>query len=451
MKKEIRNLCPSNNRHSVPLKHPFRPMILIIAGLLLAFSPLSAQFEETDTLDHLANSNKIYKTNIKTILFHREGWDLSPPLIKFNSGEQLRLSFDDLDADGKEYMFTIIHCNADWKPSKLEKYEYIDGYEEDYIYEFRYSANTIVSYTHYDLLFPTQDLRPEIPGNYVLKVYVEHEDSIYFTRRFMVLDQKVDIEGKVKQATRLEDKKYKQEVDFQILSPNYNISTPYRDLTVVILQNGRWDNAISNLKPKMVVAGKLDYNYDFENVFDGGNEFRSIDIKSLNYYTENIDKIDYDHSGYHVFIRPDERRTFSVYKSDDDINGQVKIKTEDQDDTEIRSEYVNVHFYLAYDVPILDADLFLNGALTGWNLDDDSKMAYDYAKKGYVLTLLLKQGYYDYQYILKYHDQEDGDVSFIEGNHWETRNEYTILVYNREQGTYYDRLVGLIHLNAFED
>ena len=451
MKKEIRNRCSSNNRHAAPLKHPFRPMILVIAGLLLALSPLSAQFEETDTLDHLANSNKIYKANIKTILFHREGWDLSPPLIKFNSGEQLRLSFDDLDADGKEYMFTIIHCNADWKPSRLEKYEYIEGYEEDYIYEFRYSANTIVSYTHYDLLFPTQDLRPEIPGNYVLTVYVEHKDSVYFTRRFMVLDQKVDVDGRVKQATRIEDKKYKQEVDFQILSPNYNISTPYRDLTVVILQNGRWDNAISDLKPKMVVAGKLDYNYDFENVFDGGNEFRSIDIKSLNYYTENIDKIDYDNSGYHVFIRPDERRTFSVYKSDDDINGQVKIKTEDQDDTEIRSEYVHVHFYLAYDVPILDADLFLNGALTDWNLDDDSKMSYDYAKKGYVLTLLLKQGYYDYQYILKYHDQETGDVSFIEGNHWETRNEYTILVYNREQGTYYDSLIGLIHLNAFED
>jgi hypothetical protein len=412
---------------------------------------LAAQFEVADTIDFIGNSNRIYRSNIKTVLLHRNGWDLSPPLIKFNSGEQLKLSFDDLDADGKEYTFTIIHCNADWKPSNLEKYEYIDGYEEDYIYDFRFSANTIVSYTHYELLFPTQDLKPAIPGNYIMKVFVEHEDSTCFTRRFMVLDQKVDIEGKVKQATRLEDSKYKQEVDFEVLSPHYNIANPYRDLTVVVQQNGRWDNAISNLKPRMVVSGKLDYNHDFENVFDGGNEFRSLDIKSLNYYTENIDKIDYDQNGYHVFIRPDERRTFKVYKSDDDINGQLKIKTEDQDGSETRSEYVQVHFFLSYAVPLMDADIFLNGALTDWNLSENSKMTYDFTKKGYLLTLLLKQGYYDYQYVMRQHGQVAGDVSFIEGNHWETRNEYTILIYNREQGTYYDRLIGVTHINSFED
>jgi len=417
----------------------------------LSIQPVSAQFEEPDMIDYIEYSNKIFRPNIKTVLLHREGWDLSPPLMKFNSGEQLRLSFDDLEADGKEYSFTIIHCNADWKPSKLEKYEYIDGYEEDYIYNFQYSTNTIVSYTHYELLFPTQDLKPEISGNYILKVFYEHEDSIYFTRKFMIMDQKVSIEGRVKQATNISDRNYKQEVDFKILSPDYNITNPYRNLKVVIRQNDRWDNAIWDLKPKMVVTGTLDYNYDFENVFDGGNEFRSIDFKSLTYYTENIDKIDYDHSGYHVFARPDERRTFKVYKTEDDINGQLKIKTEDQDDSEIRSEYVNVHFYLPYDAPLLDADLFINGALTDWTLNEDSKMAYDYKKGGYTKTMLLKQGYYNYQYVMRYHNSTIGDVSFIEGNHWETRNQYTISVYNREQGDYYDRLIGVTFINSFEE
>lgn len=425
--------------------------ILITACGFFLISTLSAQFEETDTVDYLDYSNKIFRTNIKTVLFHRQGWDLSPALIKYNSGETLRLAFDDLDADGKEYSFTIIHCDAAWKPSKLETHEYIDGYTEDYIYDFRFSANTIVPYTHYELIFPTTDLRPEIPGNYMLKVYLETEDSVFFTRRFMVLDQKVDIEAGVRQATLLEDKKYKQEVDFQILNPTYNITNPYRDLTVVIQQNGRWDNAITGLKPKMVITGKLDYNYDYENVFDGGNEFRSVDIKSLNYYTENIDKIDYDFSGYHVFVKPDQRRTFKVYKSDDDINGQMKIKTEDQEDTDTRAEYVNVHFYLPYDVPLQDADIYLNGALTDWNLNEGNKLTYDFSKRGYLLTLLLKQGYYNYQYVMKYRDEKKGDVSFIEGNHWETRNEYTILVYNRELGTYFDRLIGVTHINAFEE
>lgn len=439
-------LNPRLYNHSFPLISLLLSVFFSIICLNLA-----AQFDDPDTINYRDYSNKIFRENIKTVLFHREGWELSPPLMKINSGEKLSLSFDDLDADGKEYSFTIVHCNADWKPSKLEKHEYIEGYEEDYIYEFRYSANTIVPYTHYELTFPTQDLQPEISGNYIFKVFFEDEDSVYFTRRFMVLDQKVDIKGRVKQATSLNDRKYKQEVDFEILSPSYTIANPYRDLTVVIQQNGRWDNAISNLKPRMVVTGKLDYNHDFDNVFDGGNEFRTIDIKSLNYYSENIDKIDYDHSGYHIFVRPDERRTFKVYKSDDDINGQMKIKTEDQVDTETRSEYVHVHFYLPYDVPLLDADLYLNGALTDWSLNEKNKMTYDFSKKGYVLNLLLKQGYYNYQYVMKYHDQETGDVSFIEGNHWETRNEYTILVYNREHGDYYDRLVGVTHINSFEE
>ncbi len=425
--------------------------LLLPVLFLLACTSSEAQFSGTDTVNYLNWSNKVFRPNIKTVLLHREGWELSPPLMEFNSGEKLRLSFDDLEAAGKEYTFTIIHCNADWTPSHLKKHEYIDGYEEDFIYDFRYSANTIVSYAHYELLFPTQDLKPELPGNYILVVYDEHPDSICFTRRFMVFDQRVDIRGRVKQATDIEQRNYRQEVDFEILSPDYTIYNPYRDLTVVVQQNGRWDNAVTDLKPRMVVAGKLDFNYDRENVFDGGNEFRSVDIKSLNYYTGNIDKIDYDRSGYHVFVKPDERRTFKVYKSDDDINGQAKIRTEDQEGTETRAEYVNVHFYLAYDVPLIDADIYLNGALTDWRLDDDSRMSYDFAKKGFLKTMLLKQGYYDYQYVMRYHGEERGDVSFIEGNHWETRNEYTILVYHREQGTFFDRLVGVTHILSFEE
>lgn len=425
-------------------------LLLPVVLLFFSFPDIAvAQFNNPDTIDYLEFSNKVFKPNIKTVMLHRDGWDLSPPLMKFESGEKLLLSFDDLEADGKEYSFTIIHCNASWEPSRLQKYEYIDGYKEDYIYEFQYSTNTIVSYTHYELLFPTNDLKPTIPGNYILKVFYEDPDSVYFTRRFMIVDQKVSIEGRVKQASNISIRNYNQEVDFKILAPDYTIHSPYRDLKVVILQNGRWDNALTELKPKMVVSGTLDYNYDFENVFEGGNEFRSVDFKSLNYYTENIDKINYDHTGYHIFVRPEERRTFKVYKSLNDINGQFKIKTEDQDDSETRSEYAYVHFYLPYDAPLLDADIFINGAITSWILDENSKMTYEFKRKGYTKTLTLKQGYYDYQYVMKYHNKKEGEAGFIEGNHWETSNEYTILVYNREHGDQFDRLIGVTHLNSF--
>jgi hypothetical protein len=422
-------------------------LILNIAFLLLSNGLLSQQ---NDSINYFQEGNRILKENIKTVLLHRDGWDLSPALLKFDTDEKLKLSFDDLEADGKEYMYTIVHCDASWQPSALEQYEYIDGYYEDYIYEFQYSLNTIVSYTHYELLFPTVDLKPKLSGNYILKVFVENIDSLYFTRRFMIVDQKVNIEGRVKQATDYADKKYKQEVDFEMNS-SIQIINPYRDLNITIIQNGRWDNAIRNLKPKMVVGQTFDFNYDYENVFDGGNEFRNFDIKSLNYYTEYLAKIDYTHDGYQVTLKDGEKRSFKNYRSEDDINGQLKIKTEDQDLTEIRSEYVNVHFSLPYAAPLIDGDIFIIGAITDWNFSDEAKMEYDYKKMAYTKTMLLKQGYYNYQYILKNHNEGTGDVGFIEGNHWETRNEYTILVYYRNIGDKFDSLIGVTHLFAFEE
>lgn len=404
--------------------------------------------KKVNPVNYIDFSNKIFRDNIKTVLFHREGWDLSPPLLKLNQGEHLMLSFDDLDADGKQYSFTIVHCDADWKPSDLDQYQYIDGYYDDYLDQFSFSANTFVPYTHYKLEFPTEDMKPKISGNYYLKIYLDDPDSLYFTRRFMVLTQKVNVKGTIKQATQIDDRNYKQEVDFEILTGNYQIVNPYRDLKVIITQNGRWDNAISTLKPKMVVSNKIDYNYDYENVFDGGNEFRKVDIKSLNYYTENIQKIEYTTDGYDVFLIPAQKKTFKVYKTVEDINGKMKIKTEDRSDSDIQSEYVNVHFFLPFPGPLFDGSIYIIGALTDWRYSNMSKMEYDYTKKGYQKTLLLKQGYYEYQYIIRYDNEKTGDVSLIEGNHWETENDYTIYVYNREPGNFYDSLIGMAQLNS---
>ncbi len=407
--------------------------------------------EEKIEIDYIDLSNCIVKQNIKTVLLHRDGWDLSPPLIRYNSDEKLLLSFDDLDGDVKEYIFTIVHCNANWEPSGLRKDEYIDGYYEDYIYDYTFSLNTIQPYTHYQLLFPTQDLEPTISGNYIMKVFVEAEDSLYFTRRFMLVEPKVEIEGEIKQATMLKDRNYKQEVDFSFSTGGYRIVNAYRDLNVVVMQNGRWDNAITDLKPKMVVGNTYDYNYDVENVFDGGNEFRAFDVKSLTYNTENVIKIDQSYLGYDIYLRELERRTFKVYKTEDDINGQMKIKTEDYTITETEAEYVNIHFFLPYAAPMVDAEIFIIGQFTDWRYSEESKMSYNYKRKGYNKTLLLKQGYYNYHFILKYNNQLVGDVSFIEGNHWETENKYTILIYNRELGANYDKLIGVKHINSLNE
>ncbi|MCD4665610.1 MAG: DUF5103 domain-containing protein [Bacteroidales bacterium] len=426
---------------------PVRPLVN-----LLIFCTVSGFSQNADTLtDYIDESNKIFKSNIKTVLLHRDGWDLSPPLLRFGNDEKLRLAFDDLDSDVKDYMFTIIHCDASWKPSDLEQYEYIEGYYDDYIYDYNFSVNTIQPYTHYELQFPTDDLKPKLSGNYILEVFVDNIDSVFFTRWFMIVDQKVDNISHVKQATNISDKNYKQELDVEINTSTYKVVNPYQDLKILITKNGRWDNSIKVLKPKMVVSDKLDYNYDKENVFSAGNEFRSFDIKSLKYNTEFIKSIDYNYEGYQVFLFDGQKRNFQVYKTVDDINGKMKIKTEDSHITEIHAEYVYVHIFLSYAAPLIDGDIYIIGALTDWRFSDESKMEYDFKRKGYKKLLLVKQGYYNYQFVLLYDSQTIGDETFIEGSHWETENDYTIYVYNREPGDNYDKLIGVKHVNSLPE
>lgn len=393
-------------------------------------------------------TNKIIRQNIKTVLLYRDGWDMSPPLLLYNSDEHLKLEFDDLEGDTKNYMFTIQHCDKNWELSDLNQFEYIDGYYDDFITDFEYSFNTSRQYTHYELVFPTENLSPKISGNYILKVFVDEPDSIYFTRRFMVVEQRVDIIGDVKDATEIAERTHKQEVDFVIKSARVRIGNPYTDLYVVVTQNDRLDNAIKNIQPKMVVGDKLNYNYDKEITFDGGNQFRSFDIKSLRYNTEFVARIETNFGEYDVYLNPDESRSYKVYKTIPDINGKLKIKTEDERNTAIEAEYVYVHFFLKYNVPLVDGDVYILGELTDWNYSEFNKMTYDYKIKGYTKTMILKQGYYNYMYVLLPHNNPVGEISFFEGNHSETTNKYTIWVYYSDPGKDYDELIGVAHFDS---
>ena len=423
---------------------------------LLLFSILNYCFAQTEVTtdndyykeDFLRYRDYIYKDNIKTVLLHRKSWELSPPLIIFNSDERLELSFDDLDAGVKDYKYTVVHCDAFWRPSNIQTYEYIEGFTEDYIDDYEFSYNTTQEYTHYSLIFPTQDQRITKSGNYILKVFIgDNIDDVAFTRRFMLLEPKINIKARIKMATNINDRNYKQEVDFTIYKQGYQIINPYKDLKVVMTQNGRWDNAKKNLTPKMIKNDELYYDYDEENVFKGGNEFRHFDIKSLKYQSERIKKIEYDTLGNQIYLHDDQRRTYKVYTTEKDINGQRLIKTEDGSNSNIEADYTYVHFFLPYSAPLVHGALYIMGALTDWQFDGESMMKYNYKKHGYEAAIYLKQGYYNYQYIFLENGKTVGDVSFIEGNHFETQNNYTIYVYYREPGKLYDKLIGVEKLN----
>jgi hypothetical protein len=227
------------------------------------------------------------------------------------------------------------------------------------------------------------------------------------------------------------------------------INDPTREIKIVITQNDRWDNAVRGLTPRFVRGTSLDYTDEPQSLFNGGNEFRSFDIKSLLYQSERIRKIDYDKSGYNVYLLDDQRRTFKNYVTDKEINGRKLIKNEEHaQNSDIEADYAYVHFFLPFEMPLSNGQIHILGAVTDWQVNDSSRMNYDFQRKGYEKTLYVKQGYYNYLYIFKDNRTGRSDESLIEGNHWETENEYTIWVYFHPTGTQYDRLIAAQDLNT---
>ncbi|HLN53673.1 MAG TPA: DUF5103 domain-containing protein [Lentimicrobium sp.] len=417
-------------------------MIIKYLGILFFITPviLSAQ----------AIEEKIYDPSIRTVLLHRTDAELSPVVINFNSGEQLLLSFDQLNSGYKSWQYTFIHCNSDWTPTDLWQNEYLAGFTDDYIRDYKSSFNTLQPYTHYSLTIPNENISFSIPGNYILKVYPDgNPDEPVFTRRILVVDTRVTVKGKVRFATDINERFTHQEVAFSVFNPQYPIQQPNTDLKVVVLQNMRWDNAKFNIKPFMLREGELDYQYtDGTLSFEGLNEFRYVDIKSLRYTNEKIRAIEIRNDNYMVDLLHDRSRAFKPYITEQDINGNFLIKTDDADDVDDEGEYAYVNFFLPVEVPYPGGDMFVTGGFSNWTYDktitpEMGRMNYDYARQGYEARVLLKQGYYNYLY--GFVDSKTGKVDFsqAEGNHSETGNSYTILVYNREQGSRFDRLIAV--------
>ena len=426
--------------------------ISILSSLILGsifFICSSHQIIEDDYAleNYIRYDDYIYDDSIKTVLLHKFGSQMNYPIINIRAKEFIKLSFDDLRRDNSIYNYTVVHCDANWEPSDLEQNEYIEGFFEDELFDFEYSSNTDLYYTHYNLTLPNENMKMTLSGNYIIMVYkVNDAAHPILTKRFMMYESNVSVEMNIKRATDVNESYFRQEVDFKINHDGYDIKDPFGRLNVVLMQNYRWDNAISGLEPKFIKDTEL--NYDFnngENVFDANNEFRAFDLKSIRYNTIRVKKIEFSifDKMQHAYLLNDERRSFKQYYSKVDLNGNFLIKRNEGDNSEIEADYVKVHFTLPYSTPINDGSLYLFGKFCDWKFKEELKLDYDTVNRQYTKEVLLKQGYYNYLYcFVKDGSKNTGDIAMVEGSHYETKNEYSILVYYREINDSYDRLVG---------
>jgi hypothetical protein len=392
--------------------------------------------------------NETYNQQIKTLLCHKTADELSLPILNLNAQGQLLVSYDDLDADIKDYYYTIIHCNSDWTESDLMQSEYISGFTDEPITDYEFSFNTMQRYTHYSFNFPTEEMKANLSGNYVFKIFEQGGETVAY-KRFLILETKLTIEAQVRRATLAEDRNAKHEIDFTIKHPNLVVADPFSDIKVTIKQNSKEDNAITDLIPQFVRNDELIYNYEDDNTFWANNEFRHFDFKSLRYQSERIKSIDFDSTYNHVYLFNDKKRSFDRYSIEPDINGNFIIESQEGWKSSIEADYAFVHFTLPVD-NISYGDLYLLGAFSDWEIKEDFKLSYNAKQNKYEGNVYLKQGYYNYHYALNDTSTNRVDVSFIEGTHYQTRNDYHIYVYYRAVGDRYDRFVGFLKTSSKE-
>ncbi|HWS00392.1 MAG TPA: DUF5103 domain-containing protein, partial [Prolixibacteraceae bacterium] len=385
---------------------------------------------------------------IQTVLFFSEGWEFSLPVMELGTAQRLICKFDHLTTDTKNYYYTILHCDADWRPSRVVSSEYMEGFSENQVYDYNSSVNTTIPYVNYRITLPNEQVRILISGNYLLKVWEDgNKEKPALVRQFYVSEKMVELSGEIQRATYEGFNGASQQVAFAVNHPKLIITDPLNEIKTVVMQNSRRDNRLTRLKPTYIRQNQLVYE-DKANLFKGGNEFRNFDAKSLQINGMGVHSIEYHDPLFHINLSNDRSTRQEIYRIRDDLNGNRLIKNDRAGDSDLESDYMEVHFALTPPDQVTDDDIYVFGALSDWQCKSSNHMTYNPETKLYEANILLKQGFYDYQYAIYNKETQSIDATFLEGSHLATENDYHIFVYYRPFSARYDRLIGYRVINS---
>lgn len=381
--------------------------------------------------------------NIKTLRAYIDGQDeYTLPIINLNGGEMLKFSFDELFTDIKNYSYTIIPCNADWTPASLSTLEWGNGFATNNITQVDQSRNTTVPYFHYSFTLPNSDLQFKLSGNYVAVIHETDDESKIIGRlRFCVAEQLVSIGATIKGNTDIDINNKMQQLDFKIVGGTFKIDDPSY-LKVFVRQNDRSDNAADNLSPTYISGNKYTYTNNRDLIFEGGDEYNTIDFSSIYSYGEGIERIKFYDPYYHVELTPYaiEQKDYQYIK---DVDGGYKIHVQEYEDDSTSADYFLVHFSVPAKSPFFDGELYVLGAFNNNKLDQSSRMIYSAEHSAYEKDIMLKQGGYNYQYAFLPKGTKKASLDKIKRSHWQTENTYAVYVYYRPFGARYDRLIAV--------
>jgi hypothetical protein len=377
--------------------------------------------------------------NIKTVSFVQNKQNVVPI---FQLGDAFELQFDDLYGTDASYFYEIVHCDYDWKPSEIQKQDYLQGFDNQRVQESSSSFNCLQIYTHYRLSFPNSTTQLKISGNYMLKILNEDKEVI-FSRKFIVFEDLATVPIQIKRARTVTNLDSKHNLEFTIKSNVINFQNPLKNIKTVLLQNGKFNNAISNIKPQFTIGNDLVYKYDTPTQFWAGNEFLYFDNKEIRVASNTISRVDSQKDIYSSYLFTNEARANSNYYNNQDVNGNFVIRRLFAENNDVEADYAWVYFSLS--APLFrssDGAIYVNGMFNNYALTTENKMEYNPEKAIYEKAILIKQGFTNFEYLAVKPNGSIDSENAIDGNFFQTENEYTVLVYYKEDTDRYTRIIG---------
>lgn len=375
----------------------------------------------------------------------KEGDFMSPPEIRLGSDERISINFDQWSEDYSDLQYRLIHCGPDWQPSRLLESEYLNGFNIADVEDWAYSSNTFVHYVNYQIFIPNQQTDPLVSGNYIVQFFLrDNPDEVLGEARFSISEQTARINGRVSSNTDKGNNTMWQQLEIMATPTDVRIENPFSDLTMIVTQNNDPASRQMLSSPSRLDGDNLLYSHLPQLIFPAGNEFRRFESIRTNYNDMHVDSVRFLGSNYHVWLTPDHVRADSEYSYDETQQGRFLVREYNSTDSNLGADYLTVHFTLcAPEVP--GADVYVSGEFTGYEYGDANRMHYDYDSGAYRLEMPLKQGSYNYKYVVlpsSPHKKTDpAATNLVEGDKYETRNEYRVQLWYHPPGSRYPRLI----------
>ncbi len=388
--------------------------------------------------------------HIHTLRATVDGEDSSVPVVKLGGSETLEYSFDDFTHEYRRYTYRVEHCDYEGNPTEdLFSSDYVtSGDDEEVIDDYQPSQNTSVLYNHYSLTLPSSRMRILKSGNYRLTVSAENEDGEsvpVIQTYFGVVDTQIRLTATCSTNTDVDWNNAHQQLGVNVDMGSLVVRDAGEEYKLVILQNGRYDNRVVAPRPTSQSGQQLIWGHSRELIFSAGNEYRKLEFLSHRYPGMHGESMKWFDPYYHYILFPDIPRRNYLY--DEDQNGISVVRTENSSSPETDADYALVHFALQTE-ELPDATLYVDGRWASGGFQPATQMHYDAASGQYEAVVLLKQGYYNYQYLAVDNGSGNGvgKTSPIEGDYYQTENEYTFLSYYRATGDRYWQMVGNLSL-----